>query len=107
MISTASPVVRLTMTDAAYVAIDRQARIAHGAVVRMSLPYVLRRGAARQTVRAVRFDTTTGKWTDAGLRTTTVGPHSVTALLSGPGLFTVLAVERATTPWPSTKTSTP
>ena len=58
-------------------------------------------------IPAVRFDTAIGKWTDAGIQTTLLGPHSVTALVSGPALFTVLALEDGPAASPTAKSSTP
>jgi hypothetical protein len=83
------------MKDAAQTALDRQMAVAHGAVMRLSLPYLLLPTAGKQTIRVVRFDAAIGKWTDAGIQTTLVGPHSVTALVSGATLFTVVAIDRA------------
>ena len=68
--------------------------LAHGAVLEISLPYLQPPTAVEQAIRVVRFDQTIGKWTDAGIQTTRVGPNSVTALVPGPDLFTVIALER-------------
>jgi hypothetical protein len=95
------------MTDAAKTGLDRQMTVAHGPVMQMSLPYLLPPAASKETIKAVRFDAAIGKWTDAAIQTTLVGPHSVTALVSGRTLFTVLALEGGPAAPPTAKSPTP
>jgi hypothetical protein len=94
LIGTVGPFVSLAMIAEVKAALDRQMDLAHGAVIAISLPYLRPSTAGERAIKMVRLDPAIGKWTDAGTQTMRVGPNSVTALVPGPGLFTILALDR-------------
>ncbi len=83
------------MTSAAKALLAGEMDVAHRAVVAITLPYDRKSTSKNSELKVIRLDSTIGKWTDAGVRITSVGTNTITALVGGPGVFSVLALEGA------------